>query len=168
VAAPGRGAAGGRAVGLATARRAIAADGDARVGPGAFVVELDPTANIAAGVVPWGVGAVLAELDPDVRTIRCPPPSADPTVAAGPDPPSLLRRAAGRPLVLVVRDLHRHDWQRALARALIDRRPDTIVVEMGLPVARPDGAAAWVRTHGAGRANGRAAAEVLLGKEGTA
>ena len=70
--------------------------------------------------------------------------------------------ATGRPLVVVVRDASRHPWMaRALAH-LLAARPDTIVVEMGLP-GTPLPAAAQIFTHGATAASGVAAAEVLAG-----
>jgi beta-N-acetylhexosaminidase len=74
-----------------------------------------------------------------------------------------LAAAARRPVVLVVRDLHRHPWQRRLAATLLAARPDAVVVEMGLPAERPRGASAWVRTYGASAVSAVAAAEALLG-----
>ena len=53
-------------------------------------------------------------------------------VAAG-----ALAAAAGRSLVIVVRDAHRYPAARDLVRGLLAARPDAIVVEMGLPVWRP-------------------------------
>ena len=58
-------------------------------------------------------------------------------------------------VVIVVRDAHRHAWQRDLVPA------GTIVVETGLPVWRPPAARGWIATYGAGRANLEAAAELL-------
>jgi beta-N-acetylhexosaminidase len=49
-----------------------------------------------------------------------------------------------------------------VADDLLALRPDTVVVEMGLPACRPAGARAYVATHGAARVCGLAAAEVLL------
>jgi beta-N-acetylhexosaminidase len=97
-----------------------------------------------------------------------------------------VRRAAGRSLIAVVRDAHRDVRAQALVRALIARRPDTIVLEMGLPLWRPltgahgaygshgtDGShdgnetqgggaqGAYIATYGAARTNGQAAAEIL-------
>ena len=57
--------------------------------------------------------------------------------------------------VIVVRDAHRHPWQRELVP------PGTVVVETGLPEWRPPAARGWIATYGAGRANLEAAAEVL-------
>jgi beta-N-acetylhexosaminidase len=79
-----------------------------------------------------------------------------------PDPAApVLAAATGRPLVLVVRDVHRHPWvAEALAQTLAVR-PDAIVVEMGVPVALTGGV--HVATYGATRACGQAAAEVIAG-----
>lgn len=71
-----------------------------------------------------------------------------------------LAAAAGRSLVIVVRDAHRYPAARDLVRRLLAARPDAIVVEMGLPVWRPP-AGGYVATYGAARTSGQAAAEVL-------
>jgi len=180
-----------RASGLGAARRAIRTRGHARIGQGALVVELRPNPSIPAGEVPWGLGSALAAHDPTVTVIPCHdpeapiggsgPPGAGGVAAGAPNqaataPPGLpgaerpaaelARRADGRPLLLVVRDLHRHPWQRELATRLLALRPDAVVVEMGVPVLPPDGAAGQLCTHGAGRVNAEAAAEVLLGGPG--
>jgi beta-N-acetylhexosaminidase len=63
-----------------------------------------------------------------------------------------------------VRNLHRHPAHRADVEALLARRPDAVVVEMGFPACRPAGSAAYIATHGAARVCGLAAAEVLLGR----
>ena len=57
--------------------------------------------------------------------------------------------------VVVLRDAHRHEWQRELVV------PDAVVVETGVPDWRPDTARAFVATNGPGRANLAAAAEAL-------
>jgi beta-N-acetylhexosaminidase len=84
------------------------------------------------------------------------------------DVEAAVAEAAGRPLVLVVRDLHRHPAHAAAADALVALRPDAVVVEMGLPVRRPVGTRAWLDTHGAARASAVAAADLLAGPEGAA
>jgi beta-N-acetylhexosaminidase len=73
----------------------------------------------------------------------------------------LLARAEGQSLVLVMRDVHRHAWQLEIGEALLARRPDAVVVEMGLPQLRPKGANAYITTSGAARVCGEAAAEVM-------
>ncbi|WP_422739490.1 glycoside hydrolase family 3 protein [Micromonospora sp. WMMD729] len=147
-------------VGLVAARRAvrITAGPDSPVAlpltRAAHVVEFEPPRNIAIGAeTPWGIGEPLAELLPGTTTVRHAEHDvpADPGVAAG-----------DRPLVLVVRDLHRHGWMRAAVRRALDSRPDAVVVELGVPELVVG--AVHLATHGATRASGRAAAEVLTGR----
>ena len=64
-------------------------------------------------------------------------------------------------LVVVVQDAHRHEWQREGATRLVDGT-DAIVVEVGLPAWRPEGAAGFIATHGAARVNLEAAVDRLL------
>jgi beta-N-acetylhexosaminidase len=73
----------------------------------------------------------------------------------------ILAGAGGRPLVLVVRDAHRHPWIADALRATLAVRPDAIVVEMGVPVAVSGGV--HLATYGATRACGQAAAEIIAG-----
>jgi beta-N-acetylhexosaminidase len=130
-----------RAIGLAAARRAVCADGPVGVGDQAVVIRFAPPPSIAAGDVPWGMAASLA-----ARGVH--------VVEGAEDVP-------GKSLVLVVRDLDRHPAHRAAVETLIERRPDAIVVEMGLPAYRPRGAKAYVATHGSARVCADAAAEVM-------
>jgi hypothetical protein len=58
-------------------------------------------------------------------------------------------------VVVVVRDAHRHAWQRELVA------PGAVVVETGVPEWRPAAARGWVATYGAGRVNLEAAAGLL-------
>jgi beta-N-acetylhexosaminidase len=146
-------------VGMEAARRALRATGVAPLGAAPVVVELRPGASIAVGAVPWGVGAVLAERDAGVTVLR---------FDGSFDPGAALAAAEGRPLVLVVRDLHRHPGHAAAADAIVARRPDAIVVEMGLPGRRPAGARAFLDTHGAARASAVAAADLLSGRKESA
>jgi beta-glucosidase-like glycosyl hydrolase len=135
-----------RAVGLEAARRAIRVTGSLPSAAAPVIVELQAPSNIAVGPVPWGFGPWS--------------PDAVPVDAETADPDELLARAAGRPLVIVVRDAHRYAGHRALVTTLLSARPDAVLVEMGLPVWRPE-TAAYLATYGATRANARAAAEVL-------
>ncbi len=61
----------------------------------------------------------------------------------------------------MVRDEHRHDWMRSALSALLAARPDTVVVEMGLPQAPPRGTL-HIATYGAARVCGVAAAEAVV------
>ncbi len=59
-----------------------------------------------------------------------------------------VAEATGRPLVIVVRDVHRHGWMAATLRDLLASRPDATVVEMCLPHGRPHGGAGYLVTYG--------------------
>ncbi|GIJ22620.1 glycoside hydrolase family 3 protein [Micromonospora lutea] len=147
----------GSTVGLAAARLAVrVTTGDAAslplTGP-AHVVEFQPPHNIAIGSeTPWGVAAPLAALVPGTTNVR----HVESSVPADP-----AADAVGRPLVLVVRDLHRHDWMRNAVERTLAARPDAVVVELGVPALVTG--AVHIATHGATRAAGRAAAELLAG-----
>ncbi|WP_305786794.1 glycoside hydrolase family 3 protein [Symbioplanes lichenis] len=161
---PGTAVAGPSAVGRAAARRALKATAttDAPALPlrvPAHVVEFAPPRNIAIGAeTPWGVGAPLSRLLPGTTSVRL---SAD-DLAGITDPAApVLAGATGRPLVLVVRDVHRHPWIADAVAATLDVRPDAIVIEMGVPVAVSGGL--HLATHGATSACGEAAAELLAG-----
>jgi beta-N-acetylhexosaminidase len=127
-----------REAGAEAASRALRAEGDATLDGKPLVVELWPEPTIAAGEADHGLGELM-----HAETIRLHEGDALPSL----DP--------GRPLVLVLRDAHRHRWQRELVP------PGSIVVETGLPKWRPADARAFVATHGAGRANLEAAAELF-------
>lgn len=148
--APGRTLPERNGVGLRAARRAVRLAGEPAPLSQPLVVEVDTPPTIAVGDVPWGLGRWL----PEAEVLRLAPGSAD--------VPALLAKAADRSLVVVVRDAHRHPDSRALVSALVTARPDATVVEMGLPVWRPD-TAAYLATYGAARANAQAAAELLAG-----
>ncbi|MEV6180664.1 glycoside hydrolase family 3 protein [Streptomyces sp. NPDC052016] len=144
-------------VGLLAARRALRLTGADRFTPlteAPYVAALTPVANIAVGdETPWGVAAELARLLPGTETGSF----------AGEDAGRAVLSAAGdRRIVAVVRDEHRHPWMTTALDTLLAARPDTIVVEMGVPQAPPRGAL-HLATHGAARVCGRAAAEALTG-----
>ncbi|WP_181870991.1 glycoside hydrolase family 3 protein [Sphaerisporangium album] len=150
-------------VGLAAARRAIRIagtdpDGVLPLASAPHVVELAPQMNLAIDKhMPWGVGEPLGKLLPGTTVTRVGEAEAR-TVLED----VLLGAAADRPLVVVVRDAHRHAWQTDALVRLLDARPDAVVVEMGLP-GRTDLGAVHIATHGAARVCGQAAAEVLTG-----
>ena len=163
------GRAGGRDVGLEAARRALRVTGMETHEPltrPPFVAAFTPTANIAVGgETPWGVAAELALLLPGTETVTYGAPE---TPEPGEEGPSglvgrVLGAAAGRRIVAVVRDVHRHPWMADALGALLAARPETVVVEMGVPQAPPAGSL-HIATHGAARVCGRAAAEVIAGK----
>ena len=129
----------------AAADRSLRVRGRPQLAPGPLdVVVRSGPVNIAAGEVPWHPGPLLA--------------AARPGTAVHAGVPELHGE---RPLVVVVRDLHRHpDLAREVA-ALVAERPDGVVVEMGVPVLDPGGRA-WVCSSGASAASAAAVARLLL------
>jgi len=105
-------------------------------------------------VVPWGLGSwVAADSLRRISTGATARQQAD-SIAA------LLADAAGRSLVIVIRDAHRYPAAAEVVSAILAARPDAVVVEMGLPVWRPP-AGLYLATFGAALISSRAAAEVL-------
>ncbi|MEU7058353.1 glycoside hydrolase family 3 protein [Streptomyces sp. NPDC046197] len=144
-------------IGLTAARRALEVTGAETFTPltePPYVAALTPVANIAVGdETPWGVAAELLRLLPGTQTGSF--TGEDAGRAA-------LAAAGGRRVVAVVRDEHRHPWMATALDTLLAARPDTVVVEMGVPQATPRGAL-HIATHGASHACGRAAAELIAG-----
>ncbi|GII89821.1 hydrolase [Sinosporangium siamense] len=150
-------------VGLVAARRAVRVT--RRTGEAVLpltappqVVELAPLMNLAIDKhTPWGIGEPLSKLLPGTSVTRF-----TASEATGAAIESVLAAAADRPLVVAARDAHRHAWQTDALNHLLSARPDTIVVEMGLP-GRSDLGAVHIATHGAARVCGQAAAEIIVG-----
>ncbi|MEU3709744.1 glycoside hydrolase family 3 protein [Streptomyces catenulae] len=165
--APGAGAAEGAAPapGLRAARRALRRTAREPFTPldgPVHVAAFTPVANIAVGdETPWGVAAELTRLLPGTTTTAY---GAERATAEGTDrlAAAVLTEAGRRRVVAVVRDAHRHPWMAGALTALVAARPDTVVVEMGVPQAEPCGAL-HLATHGAARVCARAAAEALTG-----
>ena len=129
-------------IGLAAARRAVRMAG---LRPGAalvrpLIIEVEPRENVAAGQFAWGLGPWAP-----VRRVN---------VGDRPD----LSDAAGRSLVVVVRDA---SHAQGLLSDVLAARPDTIVIEMGVPLWTPPPGTAYLATYGASRASAQAAAEIL-------
>ncbi|MEW2120755.1 glycoside hydrolase family 3 protein [Streptomyces sp. NPDC005474] len=145
-------------VGLTAARRALEAthsDPGEPLREPPYVAAFTPVANFAVGdETPWGVAAELVRLLPGTRTGTF---TGD---AAG---EAALTEAGPNRVVAVVRDEHRHPWMSAALDVLLTARPDTIVVEMGVPQA-PRRGALHLATHGAARVCGQAAAEFIAGE----
>jgi beta-N-acetylhexosaminidase len=141
-------------IGLLAARRALRLIGGQPELRDPVVIEVEPLVNMAAGDARWGLGNwVPAD---SLRRVTAAP---DPGIAAA----SALKAAAGRSLVLVVRDAHRSPATRALVTSVLAERPDAVLVEMGLPYWQPPPGAcqAYLATYGATRANAEAAAGLL-------
>ncbi|MEW1777719.1 glycoside hydrolase family 3 protein [Streptomyces sp. NPDC086777] len=152
-------------IGFTAARRAIRLTGAVRhalpLVNAPHVVELVPTTHLAIGKeTPWGVAAPLGERLPGTTSVRV--GREELLSRAGTLETRALAPAAGRPLVVVVRDAARHTWMAQALTELVAARPDAIVVEMGLP-GTVAASAAQIFTHGATAASGVAAAEVLAG-----
>jgi beta-N-acetylhexosaminidase len=149
------GSAAGADIGLVAARRAVTVTRSPDFVPlteAPYVAAFTPVANIAVGdETPWGVAAELARLLPGTGT------GAFSGEAAGAE---ALAAAGGRRVVAVVRDEHRYPWMGEAVRVLLAARPDTVVVEMGVPQAAAR-ATLHVATHGAARVCGIAAAEAI-------
>ena len=136
-------------VGRDAARRALRIEGDPHLAEPARVIELRPEPLVAAGEQRFGLGDALRARGSVADIVRAERSGSAPL---GP---------SEHPLVLVLRDAHRHAWQRVAAEELLARQPDAVVVETGLPVWRPPHSGAYVATNGAGRVNLEAAAEAL-------
>jgi beta-N-acetylhexosaminidase len=135
-----------RGVGAEAAKRALRSEGEVQLTRPAVVVELRPDPTIAVDARNGGLGEALAVRRADTRITHSP----------GTD-------TVDGQLVVVLQDAHRHEWQRDTAKKLVDSTVDTIVVEVGLPGWRPEGAAGYIATHGAARVNVEAAVDRLLG-----
>jgi beta-N-acetylhexosaminidase len=149
---PGPDGGDGDGIGLTAARRALRVSGIPGTLTDPLVIEVAPPGNIAVGIVPWGLAPWL----PAGSVIQVPAggEQADRRVARA------LGQAAGRSVIAVIRDAHRDPGAQAVITRLLAARPDTIVVEMGLPLWRPP-ARAYLTTYGASRTSGQAAAEML-------
>ncbi|MFI6903606.1 glycoside hydrolase family 3 protein [Nonomuraea sp. NPDC050394] len=153
----------GERIGLDAARRALritrrSAAPTLPIKRPAQVIELSPEMNLAIDKgTPWGVGEPLSRMLPGTAVTRLAVGEA-----TGATLESLLQDAEDRPLVIVVRDAHRYDWQGEALRHLLSARPDAVVVEMGLP-ARTDLGSVHIATYGSARVCGQAAAEAITG-----
>ncbi|MCK1797386.1 glycoside hydrolase family 3 protein [Streptomyces sp. XM4193] len=149
-------------VGLVAARRALHVTGARRGNSELQVAAFTPMRNIAVGhETPWGLANELEPLLPGTTTAdyRREHAEAEGTEALA---ARVLAEAGERTIVGVVRDVHRHPWMAEVLAAVVAARPDTVVVEMGVPQAPPTGAL-HLATHGAARVCARAAAEVIAG-----
>lgn len=131
-------------LGARAAALALRSDGAIGLSAPPLIVDLRPPASIAAGEAGHGLADVL-----DV---------AEAVVVREGD---ALPEPNGRPLVVVVRDAHRHEWERAAVERLLGRAPQAVVVETGLPLWQPK-EAPYIASYGAGRANLEAAASALV------
>ena len=137
-------------IGLVAARRAIRLTGPRPVLTDPLIIEIEPRENVAAGQFGWGLspwappGSVRRADAADLINVS-----------------ALVAAAAGRSLVVAVRDAHVDARTLTLITALLTARPDTVLVEMGLPHWRPPEGTTYLATFGASRACAQAAAELL-------
>jgi beta-N-acetylhexosaminidase len=171
------------AVGLAAARRAVRVSGPRSALSRPLIIEVEPRENIAAGRFGWGLGpwapansvrrvsaadgdgvgssGSASDSDSGSDSGSGLDSGSDSGSAGGLDAAGILDAAADRSLVAVVRDAHRDANTRSLVSALLAARPDTVLVEMGLPLWQPPEGTSYLATYGASRASAQAAAELL-------
>jgi beta-N-acetylhexosaminidase len=113
--------------------------GDPVLEPGARILTLETTANIAIGQAPWGPAAAGAETTPVFE-------AGDIDIA-------------GVATILVGKDNHRRDWTRAAIDRAREQNPTVVVVDMGWP--SPDREYADIATFGASRYAGEALLRLL-------
>jgi beta-N-acetylhexosaminidase len=170
------GKANGTQIGLQAARRAVQLSGERPVLTDPVIVEVEPRGNVAVGRAAWGLAPwapvrriaaaprAVAVAGPEDNVAPVPIPleegeePAEEATAA-----DILAAAAGRSLVLVVRDAHRSPATQDLVTSVLAERPDAVLVEMGLPEWRPPAGTygAYLATWGAARVSAQVAAEVL-------
>ncbi|MEP6852249.1 MAG: glycoside hydrolase family 3 N-terminal domain-containing protein [bacterium] len=102
-----------------------------------LVVECRTPNGMATGDRPWSLAARLTQLVEDAEML---------TVSGPLHPSAVPAAAAGRSLVLVVRDPLRHPWQQPLLE-LAAGHPAVVVVDVGWPAELP-ATVAWLRTRG--------------------
>jgi beta-N-acetylhexosaminidase len=136
-----------RALVTASAARCVEVCGDLPALDRPLVVEARPPGGMASGELPWSLAVPLGRLLPGVEARQV---TGATDLAVAPD----------RSLVVVVRDPHRHPWQRALVELARGRR-GAVVVDVGWPA--PDLPDPLVRTRGIAPALLGAAAAVLAG-----
>jgi len=146
------------ALGTAVARRAMLAEGPVtplRTPP--YVLDAGGRTNAQLEDSAASLLALLRDRLPGTEGVRL----------AGPDDLAGLEEriaaTAGRPLVVVVRDAHRHDWQRELLDRSLAARPDARVVATGTTHDRALAGPWYLGTRGGSRTSLLAAVNVLTG-----
>jgi beta-N-acetylhexosaminidase len=142
-----------RDVGRVAAGRALRVVGEASPTAPPLVVELEPEPGMAAGRLGQSPGEWFRNVVPETQIVR---PTTGSVNGA-------LAEADGRQVVVVTRDAHRHETARAAIEELVERFPDLVLVELGLPYWHPS-VGTFVATYGAGRVNVEAAAEALYSR----
>ncbi|WP_055589401.1 glycoside hydrolase family 3 protein [Streptacidiphilus griseoplanus] len=128
------------------------------LGDAPVVVTLAAPAHAALdGPTAWGAAGPLAELRPGTTGLGLSEDRLSPEVL------DQVTAERSRPLVVVVRDAARLAWVGRALRALLERRPDAVVVELGWPGDDRPGAV-HLATRSPSPVAARAAAELLCGR----
>jgi beta-N-acetylhexosaminidase len=139
------------AYGRSVAARAFRIEGNVPSSAIGHVIECRPESNIAVGVTGWGLVDVLGETGWSGEYLQ-----------PGQMPVLDRRDPSAGPLVVVVRDAARDQWQRDVIERCAASRRGLIVVEMGWPGPINDSIAGRICTFGASRASGEAAMQRLI------
>jgi beta-N-acetylhexosaminidase len=145
-------------LGPAIARRALLVDGAVGLSSAPFV--LDAGGRISGQLEDTAASllSVLRERLPATDGLRL----TDADGLFGLD--QYVAAAGGRPVVVAVRDAHRHAWQGELLTRVLALRPDAVVVGTGTVRDRDLAGHRYLGTRGSGRANIEAAADLLAGR----
>ncbi len=143
-------------LGLAAASRALRLEGDVPISPRGHIIECRPDANLAIGTTGWGLVGELGGTGWFGQQLH---PGQQPN---GSD----IAQLPG-PLVVVVRNAARDDWQQSVINNCAQARPDIIVVEMGWPAPLPAAVTHRICTFGASRACSTAVLQRLIGAPST-
>lgn len=142
--------------GIAAARRAIVVNGPTptpATGDAPTVIELATPSNFAVGDETLsGIATAVAGRWPGTRTT---------VVSTERELADVLPTADGRTLWVSVRDPHRHDWMGPALAALLEARPDTLVIDTGWPGWTVPAGTTRVVTHGAARVTAERVVELL-------
>jgi beta-N-acetylhexosaminidase len=139
----------------AVTRRAAVARGVTPLTASPVLVELRNEPNLAVGAARWDLGGPLAALGrAPARVVR--------VTGTGPELAEVLAAAAGQPVVVVGRDVPRHDWQREVWAAVRSAAAGAVLVDLGLPRPAELGAGPYVLVGGAARPNLAVAADLLV------
>jgi beta-N-acetylhexosaminidase len=129
--------------------------GPLRPGSPVVLAELRGTTNPAVGSAHWSLADPLRDLGVLADSVQITPDGESVEDVAG--------LADGRTFVIAVRDAYRTAWQRDWVRAALSRRPDAVLVCLGMPNDADLGGATVIMTYGAGRVNTVTAANRLAG-----
>lgn len=121
-----------------------------------LLVRIETGTNVAVGRAPWGPGLEAA------------PEAANPgsawreVVTIAPDSPAGFEHDSDGVVVVVGRDIHRHQFARDAVDAIRAKLPNAVVVDMGWP--SDDREYADIATFGASRLVGRALTAYIAGR----